>query len=68
MDRTTGNPTEQGQGVTLDSVTDTVLLPSANDHFVYATGYDATISEYLWVYATARDARRSPPYSQPSRR
>src|SRR5258708_11283256 len=52
VDRTTGAPTEQGQGVTLDSVTNTVLLPSANDRFVYVTGYDATISEHLWVYAT----------------
>src|SRR5579862_287750 len=52
VDRATGNPTEQGQGVTLDSVTNTVLLPSANDHFIYVTGYDATSSEYLWVYAT----------------
>lgn len=52
VDRTTGNPTEQGQGVTLDSVTNTVLVPSANDHFLYVTGYDATSSEYLWVYAT----------------
>jgi hypothetical protein len=51
VDRTTGNPTEQGQGVTLDSVANTVLLPSANDRFVYVIGYDAT-SEYLWVYAT----------------
>lgn len=52
VDRTTGNPTEEGTGITLDSVTNTVLLPSANDHFVYVTGYDATSSEYLWVYAT----------------
>jgi hypothetical protein len=52
VDRTTGFPTEEGQGVTLDSVTNTVLLPSANDRFVYVTGYDSTTSEHLWVYAT----------------
>ena len=52
VDRTTGFPTEEGQGITLDSVTNTVLLPAANDHFVYVTGYDSSLSEYLWVYAT----------------
>lgn len=51
VDRTTGSPTEEG-GVTLDSAANTVLLPSANDHFVYVTGNDSTGSEYLWVYAT----------------
>jgi hypothetical protein len=42
VDRTTGFPTEEGQGVTLDSATNTMLLPSANDRFVYGTGYDRT--------------------------
>jgi hypothetical protein len=52
VDRTTGFPTEEGSGVTLDSATNTVLVPSANDRFVYVTGYDSTLSENLWVYAT----------------
>ncbi len=52
VDRATGFPTEEGSGVTLDSVTNTVLLPSANDRFVYVTGYDSKLLEYLWVYAT----------------
>jgi hypothetical protein len=57
VDRSSGFPTEVGRGVTLESVTNTVLLPSANDHFVYVTGYDSTISEYLWVYATDSTGR-----------
>ncbi len=52
VDRATGNPTEEGSGVTLDSATNTVLLPSANDHFLYVTGYDSSLVEHLWVYAT----------------
>lgn len=52
VDRQTGFPTEVGQGVTLDAATDAVLLPSANDHFVYVTGYDSQHQEQLWVYAT----------------
>ncbi len=52
VDRTTGAPTEEGSGVTIDSVNNTVLLPSANDHFLYVTGNDAQGVEWLWVYAT----------------
>ena len=52
VDRATGFPTQEGRGTTLDSVTNTVLLPSANDRFVYVTGYDTTNSEFLWIYAT----------------
>jgi len=52
IDRSTGNPTEQGSGVTIDSVSNTVFLPSSNDHFIYVTGYDTSNVEWLWVYAT----------------
>lgn len=52
VDRTTGNPTEQGSGVTIDSVANTVILPSSNDHFIYVTGSDSSAVEWLWVYAT----------------
>jgi hypothetical protein len=52
VDRTTGNPTEEGSGTMLDSVSNTVLLPSANDHFIYVTGNDSSNVEWLWVYAT----------------
>lgn len=52
VDRTTGNPTEEGSGTALDSVSNTVLLPSANDHFIYVTGNDNSNVEWLWVYAT----------------
>ncbi|HLZ40552.1 MAG TPA: hypothetical protein VKQ11_06310 [Candidatus Sulfotelmatobacter sp.] len=51
VDRTTGNPTEEGSGVTLDAISNPVLLPSANDHFIYVTGYDSGNVEWLWVYA-----------------
>jgi len=52
IDRASGNPTEQGSGVTIDSVSSTVFLPSSNDHFIYVTGYDSSNVEWLWVYAT----------------
>lgn len=52
VDRTTGNPTEEGSGVALSSVSNTVILPSANDHFIYVTGDDSSNVEWLWVYAT----------------
>jgi hypothetical protein len=52
VDPTTGNPTEEGSGVTLDSVSNTVFLPSSNDHFIYVTGSDSINVEWLWVYAT----------------
>lgn len=52
VDPTTGNPTEEGSGVTLDSVSNTVFLPSSNDHFIYVTGDDSSNVEWLWVYAT----------------
>src|SRR5258708_19318314 len=50
LDRTTGAPTEQGQGVTLDSVTNTVLLPSPTDRFVYLTHSPPTIPPHLCVF------------------
>jgi hypothetical protein len=52
VDRTTGNPTEEGSGVALDSVSNTVIIPAANDHFIYITGNDSSSVEWLWVYAT----------------
>jgi hypothetical protein len=52
VDRTTGNPTEEGSGVGLESVSNTVVLPSGNDHFIYVTGDDSSNVEWLWVYAT----------------
>jgi len=52
VDPTTGNPTEQGSGVALDSVSNTVFLPSSNGHFIYVTGYDSSNVERLWVYST----------------
>jgi len=52
IDRSTGNPTEQGSGVTIDSVSNTVFLPATNDRFIYVTGYDTSNVEWLWVYAT----------------
>ncbi len=51
VDRSTGNPTEEGSGVTLDSVSNTVVLPSSNDHFLFVTGNDRSGVEWLWVYA-----------------
>ncbi len=54
VDPATGNPTEEGSGVTLDSVSNTVFLPSSNDHFIYVTGNDSSHVEWLWVYATDR--------------
>ena len=52
VDPSTGNPTEEGSGVTLDSVSNTVFLPSSNDHFIYVTGNDSDNVQWLWVYAT----------------
>jgi len=52
VDRTTGNPTQEGSGVTLDSVANTVILPASSDHFIYVTGNDSGGVERLWVYAT----------------
>ena len=52
VDRTTGNPTQEGSGVTLDSANNTVLVPSANDEFLYVLGNDSSGVEWLWVYAT----------------
>jgi len=52
VDRQTGLPTEEGQGVILPAITGLALVPSANDHFVYVTGYDAKLIERLWVYST----------------
>jgi hypothetical protein len=52
VDRTTGSPTEEGSGVTLDPVTNITYLPSVNDEFVYVTGNDSQGVEWLWVYAT----------------
>jgi hypothetical protein len=49
---TTGNASEEGSGVALDSVANTVFLPSSNDHFIYVTGNDSSNVEWLWVYAT----------------
>lgn len=52
VDRATGNPTEEGSGVMIDSVSNTVVLPSSDDHFLYVTGNDSGGIEWLWVYAT----------------
>src|ERR1700728_1444374 len=52
VDRQTGLPAEQGQGVILPAITGLALVPSANDHFVYVTGYDSQLIERLWVYST----------------
>ena len=60
VDRTTGNPTEEGSGVTLDAISNPVLLPSANDHFIYVTGYDSGNVEWLWVYATEKTGDSRP--------
>jgi hypothetical protein len=54
VDRTTGYPTPQGSGVTLDAVSTSAFLPSSNGHFLYVTGYDSANVEWLWVYATDR--------------
>jgi hypothetical protein len=51
VDRQTGYASQEGQGVTLDSATGSaVIVPSADDHFLYVTGNNGR--EYLWVYAT----------------
>jgi hypothetical protein len=36
VDAQTGFPTEEGSGVMLPAVTDQALVPSADDHFLYA--------------------------------
>lgn len=51
VDRQTGYPTQQGQGVTLDFTSGpATIVPSANDHFLYVTAFKN--SQYLWVYST----------------
>jgi hypothetical protein len=52
VDPTTGNATEEGSGITLDSVSNTVFLHSSNDHFIYVTGDDSSNVQWLWVYKT----------------
>jgi hypothetical protein len=51
VDRQTGNPTQQGSGVTLDATQNIAIATSANDRFLYVTGYVGS-TQSLWVYAT----------------
>ncbi len=52
IDRQTGFPTQQGQGVTLDFTSGpATIVPDRNDHFLYVTAFDNN-QQYLWVYAT----------------
>ena len=51
IDRQTGSPTQEGSGVTLDATQTIIMVPSADDHFLYVTGYVGS-TESLWVYAT----------------
>ncbi len=52
IDRQTGFPMQQGQGVTLDFTSGPAyIVPSADDHFLYVTAF-ANNQQYLWVYAT----------------
>ena len=52
IDRQTGFPTQQGQGVTLDFTSGpATIVPSGNDHFLYVTAFGNN-QQYLWVYAT----------------
>jgi DNA-binding beta-propeller fold protein YncE len=58
VDAQTGFPTEEGSGVMLPAVTDQALVPSADDHFLYVTGYDSELVNRLWVFAA--DATGAP--------
>jgi hypothetical protein len=51
VDRQTGYANQEGPGVTVDATQGGVIVPSADDHFLYMTGNNG--SEYLWAYATA---------------
>jgi hypothetical protein len=52
VDRQSGFPTEEGQGVILPAITNAAVVPSPDDHFLYVTGYDSQLIEWLWVYPT----------------